>query len=229
MSTYQEINFGFTGSLVVIIGPMLATAALFVLLPLMFSAVHTPSEPTLKTPEISLPLKVIKKAPTEIERTQEDTRPIEIKMQQQAKQTKKAPNIEPLNEGIEGNQSWTIPIITENDFENNPEFEFTVTQSFDPNIFTINEVDRAPSILRRIMPQYPSYAERNNIEGKVVLRFIVDTNGNVVEPVVTESEPEGVFDDAAIEAIRQTRFRPAEKYGKPVDCIVVAPIAFQLR
>lgn len=229
MSTYQQAHINFPGSLLVIIGPMVATAALFVSLPLMFSVVNTPSEPLQKDPEISLPLKVIKKAPSGIEKAQEQARPIEIKMQQSAKKTNKSPNIEPLTDGIVEHSSWGVPIVTNNDFVKNTEVEFTVTQTFDPNIFTINEVDRAPSILRRIMPLYPPYAERNNIEGKVVLRFIVDTNGNVVEPMAIESEPEGVFDDAAIEAIRQYRFMPAEKYGKPVDCIVVVPMAFYLR
>ena len=65
--------------------------------------------------------------------------------------------------------------------------------------------------------------------GKVVLRFIVDSKGDVIEPEVTESEPERMFDDAAMEAILKYRFKPAEKYGKPVDCIVIAPMAFQLR
>lgn len=229
MSTYQETHFGFTGSLVVLIGPMLATAALFVLLPLMFSVVHTPSEPTQKTPEISLPLKVIKNAPVEIEKIHEETRPIEIITQQRINETKKLPDIEPLTEGTVEDSPWTVPIVTNNDFVKNTQVEFTVTRAVDSRVFTINEVDRAPSIIRRVMPQYPPYAERNNIEGKVVLRLIVDKKGNVIEPVVTESEPKGVFDDAAIEAIRQYKFRPAEKYGKPVDCIVVAPMAFQLR
>lgn len=229
MSTYQETNFDFTGSLVIIIGPMLATAALFVLLPLMFSVVHTPPEPNKKTLEITMPLRVIKKAPVETERTQEEARPKDIQRQQQIKKTTETPAMEPLPEGIVENSQWTVPIVANKDFIKNTEFEFTVTPSFDPNVFTIDEVDREPIILRRVMPQYPPYAERNNIEGNVVLRFIVDTNGNVVEPVVTESEPKGVFDDAAIEAILKCRFRPAEKHGKPVDCIVVAPMTFQLR
>lgn len=227
MSAYQQTNFGFTGSLVVIIGPMVATTILFALLPLIFSVVRPPTEPKAKTYEIPLPQK-INKVPAEFERTREETRPINTQRQQQTKKTTETPTMEPLIEGLEENPLETMPIVT-NNLVKDPKVEFTVPRSFEPPVFTIDEVDQPPRILRKVMPQYPSHAERNNIEGKVVLRFIVDSRGNIVEPEVTESEPEGVFDDAAMEAIRKYKFKPAEKAGEPVDCIVIVPMSFRLR
>jgi len=95
--------------------------------------------------------------------------------------------------------------------------------------FKISEVDQIPQFLKSITLQYTFLAKRNNIQGKVVLRFIIDTEGNVVEPQVTESEPEGVFDKIALEAILKCKFKPAIKDGKAVSCIVNLPITFKIR
>jgi TonB family protein len=95
--------------------------------------------------------------------------------------------------------------------------------------FKMSEVDQIPQFLKYITYQYTFLAKRNNIQGRVVIRFIIDTEGNVLDPQVTESEPEGVFDKIALDAISKCRFKPAIKGGKPVDCIVNLPIKFRIR
>jgi TonB family protein len=97
------------------------------------------------------------------------------------------------------------------------------------NAFNISEVDQIPQFIKDITLAYTVLAKRNNIQGRVVLRFIIDTEGNVVEPQVTESEPEGVFDKIALEAVLKARFKPAIKDGKAVNCIVNLPITFKIR
>ena len=98
----------------------------------------------------------------------------------------------------------------------------------DSPAFNLNDVDQPPSIISASVPKYPIEALGEGIEGKVVLRFIVDANGYAQEPEVVKAEPEGVFDDAALDAIINYKFKPAVKDGKNVSCIVRLPVKFAL-
>jgi len=50
---------------------------------------------------------------------------------------------------------------------------------------------------------YPRKALRKGIEGYVIIQFVIDTDGAVLDPYVIESEPAGIFDRAAIKAVRK--------------------------
>ncbi|MBT8491902.1 MAG: TonB family protein [Deltaproteobacteria bacterium] len=78
-------------------------------------------------------------------------------------------------------------------------------------------------------PRYPSALMRRGIEGAVVVRMRVDTTGKVVSAVVVSSEPKGLFDDAAIDAARRYRFRPARKAGKAIATTVEQRIVFRIK
>jgi protein TonB len=106
--------------------------------------------------------------------------------------------------------------------------DFEVSDSLFMSAFRLTEVDQPPRPVRTFPPQYPYLAKRDNIEGRVMLKFVVDTDGLAKEPKVEESVPEGIFDEAALKALERYRFRPAVKNGKPVLCIVRLPIAFKL-
>jgi periplasmic protein TonB len=95
-------------------------------------------------------------------------------------------------------------------------------------IFTLTQVDRKPRVLIPVTPVYPFDAQRNGIEGRVVLRFVVDENGQVQNPEVIKAEPIGVFEDAAIAAIVKYRFDPAIVNKKKVKCYAILPIGFRL-
>jgi protein TonB len=107
--------------------------------------------------------------------------------------------------------------------------DFEVSDSLFMSAFRLTEVDQPPRPVRTFPPQYPYIAKRDNIEGRVMLKFVVDTDGLAKEPRVEESVPEGVFDEAALKALERYRFRPAIKNGKTVLCIVRLPISFRLK
>lgn len=79
------------------------------------------------------------------------------------------------------------------------------------------EVYSRPRSASRATPSYPLTALRNNKEGWVRLDFMVDTDGQPYEIVVTESVGDEVFHDAAIRALEESRFEPARFEGKPLD------------
>jgi len=75
-------------------------------------------------------------------------------------------------------------------------------------------------------------AQRKGLEGRVVVRFVVNAEGDVLEPEVTEVEPPdvaGIFEEAALDAVVRYKFKAAVKDGEPVDCIAKLPLVFEIR
>ena len=76
--------------------------------------------------------------------------------------------------------------------------------------------------------QYPEESEKNKVEGKVYVQFVIDTAGNVVEPKVIR----GVSPELDAEALRVIREMPAWKpgmqRGKPVRVSFTLPVIFKL-
>jgi protein TonB len=65
-------------------------------------------------------------------------------------------------------------------------------------------------------PVYPPAARAQGVEGVVLVEYRVDAEGRVREPRVVRAEPPGVFDAAALEAVRSWRYRPWRRDGRPV-------------
>lgn len=67
---------------------------------------------------------------------------------------------------------------------------------------------RDPQPVFRPHPEYPERALRFKREGMVELEFTIAIDGSVRDIRVVLSEPEGVFDRAAIKALRKWRYDP---------------------
>lgn len=65
-------------------------------------------------------------------------------------------------------------------------------------------------------PVYPPAARAEGIEGVVLVEYRVDAEGRVRAPRVVRAEPPGVFDAAALDAVRSWRYRPWRRDGRPV-------------
>ncbi len=64
-------------------------------------------------------------------------------------------------------------------------------------------------------PRYPQAAQRDGIEGEVVVVYDVDIDGRVVNARVLSGNPPGVFDSAALAAVNSWRFNPMIVDGLP--------------
>ncbi|RKX31100.1 MAG: hypothetical protein DRP71_13950 [Verrucomicrobia bacterium] len=86
-------------------------------------------------------------------------------------------------------------------------------------------VVQSPEPLVYVAPFYPLSKRMEGIEGQVVLQFVIDRMGRVVNPTVSSSTvPE--FNEYALQAARDWRFIPALVEGKPVDLEVAYPVRF---
>jgi TonB family protein len=75
---------------------------------------------------------------------------------------------------------------------------------------------------------YPELARKAGIEGSVLVLTIIDENGNVIETKVNKSLGDNGCDEAAMEAIRKTKWKPAVKEGKNVKTRIGVPVVFRL-
>jgi TonB family protein len=95
--------------------------------------------------------------------------------------------------------------------------------------YSESQVDRAVQVTRAAIPRYPDALKSVNIQGEVMVRYIVDARGRV-EPGSIEviSATHKLFADAVRTALLNSRFRPAEAGGQPVRQLVEQPFIFKL-
>lgn len=74
---------------------------------------------------------------------------------------------------------------------------------------------------------YPRAAVRGGVEGRVFIQFIVDKEGNVQDPKVLRDIGAGCG-DAAIEAVKDVKFKPGRLNGEVVNVQFSMPVTFRL-
>jgi TonB family protein len=75
-------------------------------------------------------------------------------------------------------------------------------------------------------PAYPAKALQQGIDGRVVLRIDVGTDGRPAKVEEASAEPAGVFDQAAVDAAKHWTFEPKRKNGKAFAYQVEVPVKF---
>jgi protein TonB len=98
-----------------------------------------------------------------------------------------------------------------------------------PVVFDAALVEEPPEQISAPPPQYPSVLRSAKIEGYVALRYVVLADGTVDQTSITILESTHVlFEQAAMRAIGQARFRPGRMQGTPVRVMVEQRIVFTL-
>ncbi len=77
--------------------------------------------------------------------------------------------------------------------------------------------DRAEMPLVRIQPEYPPRALARGIEGWAVIEFSVTATGTTKDVKAVESDPPGVFEQAAIKAVQSWKYNPKIQDGTAVE------------
>jgi protein TonB len=96
------------------------------------------------------------------------------------------------------------------------------------NVFDLNQLDQKPSPTFDPKPNYPYEMRRSRISGRVTVGFMIDSEGNPVNPYIVSSSNSG-FDSEALRTVHRTKFRPGRKGGKAVTTRkVVRDIIFSL-
>jgi eukaryotic-like serine/threonine-protein kinase len=93
--------------------------------------------------------------------------------------------------------------------------------------YRATDVDTRPTVLAQVPPRYPEDAARQNVQDVVVLEVLVGPAGSPEEVrVLRGSRKASSLDGAAVAAVRQWKFSPALKDGKPVSCWFAVGVPF---
>jgi TonB family protein len=87
--------------------------------------------------------------------------------------------------------------------------------------------DQAPEVINQEQPKYPALALKAGLEGTVWVKLWIDTTGRVLQVYVQKSDAQ-VFEQSAMDAARQWRFKPAIIKGKPIATWVSIPFRYKL-
>jgi protein TonB len=87
---------------------------------------------------------------------------------------------------------------------------------------------RAPRPVQYVSPTYPQSAQARGIEGFVIIEVVISERGLVTEAKVISAEPQGLFDQVALEAIKKWTFEPGLEHGKTVISRIKQKVNFEL-
>lgn len=76
---------------------------------------------------------------------------------------------------------------------------------------------------------YPEIAKEAGIEGTVIVQAFINKHGTVEEVVIVKGVPKTGSDEAAIAAVKKTRFKPAKQRDMNVGVWYSIPIVFKLK
>jgi TonB family protein len=95
--------------------------------------------------------------------------------------------------------------------------------------YSESQVDRAVVATRPAVPRYPDALKSVNVQGEVIMQYVVDAKGRV-EPgsIKVLSATHKLFAEAVRVALLSARYRPAEAGGQAVRQLVEQPFVFRL-
>jgi protein TonB len=97
-------------------------------------------------------------------------------------------------------------------------------------VFAEAVVDEVPERISCPLPEYPRMMQQANIQGQVLLQFVVETDGHVKdENIEVLSASHRAFEGPAKDMISKCLFRPGRVRANPVRVLVQMPIVFTLQ
>ena len=87
--------------------------------------------------------------------------------------------------------------------------------------------DSVPTLLlRKVAPVYPPLARQARIQGTVILSIVINQDGEVRDTKLLSGHP--MLALAAIEAVKQWRYKPYVSDGKPVEVETIVRVGFRM-
>lgn len=76
--------------------------------------------------------------------------------------------------------------------------------------------------------EYPSFAKKAGIEGRVFVQFVVDKQGNVTNPKITRGVHK-LLNQEVLEKVKTLKCEPGQQRGNPVKVQMSLPVTFKLQ
>jgi protein TonB len=87
----------------------------------------------------------------------------------------------------------------------------------------------APVLVRKIDPRYPTQFQRVGVSVTVVVRCIIDKNGNVRDADVVVPSLMAPFNAEVLNVLPQWKYKPATLAGRPVDSYLMLTVHFAVK
>lgn len=84
-----------------------------------------------------------------------------------------------------------------------------------------------PVLIKKVVPPYPVVARAARLEATLRFEIVVDEFGDVSSMTAIKTHP--LFEQSALDAIRQWKYRPATLGGRPVKVYLLVSVEFRLR
>jgi TonB family protein len=85
----------------------------------------------------------------------------------------------------------------------------------------------AAKLIRQVKPDYPASAQKQGIEGTVILRAVIGTSGQILS-LKPDNDADPELTSSAMSAVRQWRYQPTLLNGEPVEVVTTITVAFRL-
>lgn len=95
-------------------------------------------------------------------------------------------------------------------------------------IYEVERDVRLPKVIQKLNPEYTSAARDAKIQGEVLLKMVVGTDG-IAREIVVERGIDSGLDRNAVEAVRRWRFQPAMHNGQSVAMKAAVAVNYRLR
>ena len=129
---------------------------------------------------------------------------------------------------------FTLNIQAQIDIEKSNTTDYATTEQ----IYDVQKVDKQPkfpggttslqSYINRSL-KYPQVSRENNSQGRVIVRFIINSDGTVTSPQVVRSSGDFYLDMEAVRVIESMpKWKPGKHKGKPVRVLFTFPVIFRL-
>jgi protein TonB len=97
------------------------------------------------------------------------------------------------------------------------------------DLLPLDRVDVHPTLIKRVDPKYPLQGFNMGVSGQVTVNALISETGDVVRTEILKGIKGGYgFEKSAETAVRQWKFRPAEKDGIPVRVWKAMDITFKM-
>lgn len=124
-----------------------------------------------------------------------------------------------------------VPWGTENsigDLDAPPLIDVPAQPQVEERIYQPHEVV-APVVVRRVDPRYPPAFMRTGVAVTVIVRCIIDKNGNVRDAEVVVPAPMAPFNAEVLSVLPQWKYKPATYAGRPVDSYLMLTVHFAVK
>jgi TonB family protein len=98
-------------------------------------------------------------------------------------------------------------------------------EDFEKGALKITNTMTPPRLLKLVDPVYPEAAKKEGLQGNVFLNIRTDEQGNVKRVIVIESS-DGIFNEAAVQAVKQWKYEPYIQDGRPKEVVFSVSVAF---